>query len=201
MTRWYKISHRAVRLFSPLFFRLTIVDASHVPKEGGVIVAANHNSYFDIPLLGGALDRQADYLAKRELFENGWVGSLLRSLGGIPIRRGEMDRTALGEVEARLRAGRLLVLYPEGTRSRDGRLGPARPGIGRAIVQSGVPVVPVFIRGTSRIRPFCSVTITFGKPLDFGPLPGKEEVPPKMLYATLARSVMIEIERLGKQVS
>ncbi len=200
MTGWYRVVRGVVWLLSRLLFRLTVVSPAHVPKEGGVIVAANHNSYFDIPLLGCALGRQADYLAKRELFENRWIGSLLRSLGGIPIRRGEMDRTALGEVEARLRAGRLLVLYPEGTRSRDGRLGPARPGIGRAIVQSGVPVVPVFIRGTSRVRPFRSITIVFGKPMDFGPLLQREGVPPKMLYATLARSVMVEIERLGKEI-
>ncbi len=199
MTRWYKIARGVLSILTRLFFRVTVVNASHVPTAGGVIVAANHNSYFDIPLLGCCLTRQADYIAKKELFKNRLVGGLLRSLGGIPIRRGGMDRAALIEAEARLRAGGLLVLYPEGARSPDGALRPARPGIGRVVAQSGARVVPVFIRGTARMRLFRSVTIIFGEPLDFQAVIQKQEMHPKLLYATVARSVMSEIERLGNR--
>ena len=198
MTRWYRVARCVVSGLANLFFRLTVVGASNVPKEGGVIVAANHNSYFDIPLLGCCLARQADYLAKEELFKNRPIGLFLRSLGGIPLRRAGVDRASLTEAATRLRAGRLLVLYPEGTRSPNGVLQPARPGIGKLVAQSGARVVPVFIRGTARARPFRSVTLIFGTPMDFQPLLQGHEMRPTRLYATLAQSVMSEIERLGR---
>lgn len=175
----------------------------NVPKTGGVIISANHNSYFDIPLLGCALPRPVDNIAKSELFRNKIIGSLFRKLGGFPIRRGQVDRSAMKEAVRRLKAGRILSYYPEGTRSKDGRLQKPKAGIGRVVVESGVNVIPVYIHGSHCPRPFRQVTICFGKPIDFEreiEAAGKEGVHVKSLYGTISGKIMIEIAALRTQL-
>jgi len=196
----YRVARWSMAQLARGLLRVRVIGAEHVPEDGPVIVAANHASYFDIPLLGISLARQADYLAKRELFALPPVGALLRALGGVPVKRGGIDRAAMAEVARRLAAGRLLVIYPEGTRSRTGILGPARPGIGRIVAESRAVVVPVFIRGTRPLRPFGEVTLRFGTPLDFGPdVALSAQMQSKKLYARIALRVMAEIEKLGQQ--
>ena len=195
----YRIARVVAYLFAKAFFRLKVIGEINVPREGGVIVAANHNSYFDIPFLACALRRQADSIAKSELFENRIIAAFFRALGGFPVRRGRVDRTAMREAVERLKAGRLLAYYPEGTRSKDGRLQPAKSGIGLVVVQSGATVVPAYIRGTGPVRLFRQVTVVFGKPLDFkGPVEAaeKEGVNPKELYVTISQEIMGQIAQL-----
>ncbi|MBI3804741.1 MAG: 1-acyl-sn-glycerol-3-phosphate acyltransferase [Nitrospirae bacterium] len=204
---FYRIAHIVVWMLARLFFRLQVIGVSEIPREGGVIVAANHNSYFDIPLLGCALFRRADNIAKAELFQNRLVGALFRMFGGFPVRRGTIDRQALAEAVGRLRAGHLLAMYPEGTRSKDGRLQPPKPGIGMIVAQSGAKVVPAFIRGTDPVRPFKPVTVVFGKPIDFKAeielfqAAEKEGMNPKKLYATISQEIMTQIAALEKELS
>lgn len=199
----YRIAHLLVYLFAKVFFRLRVIGEANVPREGGVIVAANHNSYFDIPFLGCALRRRADNIAKSELFENQIVAFFFRALGGFPVRRGRVDRMAMNEAVERLKAGRLLAYYPEGTRSKDGRLQPAKSGIGLVVVQSGAKVVPAYLCGTAPVRLFRRVTVVFGKPLDFqGVVEGaeKEGVNPKELYVTISQEIMGQIAQLEKNL-
>ena len=178
---------------------MRIIGVDHVPKEGGVIVAANHNSYFDIPLIGCALPRPADNIAKSDLFKLRPVALFFEKMGGFPVRRGAPDRRAIAEAVRRVRAGRLLVIYPEGTRSKDGRLQKGKPGIGKSAADSGAIVVPAWIEGTYRIRPFRRVTIRFGRPLDFRSYVAeakKEGVHQKTVYATIVCKIMSEIASL-----
>lgn len=196
----YQFAHVLVSFLAKIFFSLRVEGIENVPKEGGVIVSANHNSYFDIPLLGCALRRPADNIAKSELFKNKILGHFFRKLGGFPIRRGKADRLAMKESILRLKQGRLLSYYPEGTRSPDGQLQSGRPGIGKVVVESGVKVVPVYIRGTHRVRPFHSVTIRFGKPIDFSEeieTAEREGMHPKILYGTISSKVMEGISALN----
>jgi len=198
--RLYRLARWCVTQMARSLLCVRVIGGDRVPKDGPVIVAANHVSYFDIPLLGISLARQADYLAKQELFRLPLVGALLRALGGVPVKRGGVNRAALDEVAQRLAAGRLLVIYPEGTRNRTGILGPPRPGIGWIVAESKARVVPVFIRGTRGLRPFAEVTLRFGEPLDFGrELAASAQMQSKKLYARIALRVMSEIEKLGKQ--
>lgn len=200
----YRIAHVVVWTLARLFFRITVIGESHVPREGGVIVAANHNSYFDIPLLGCVLSRRADNIAKSELFQNRLLAAFFRTLGGFPVRRGTIDRQAIGEAVRRLKAGHLLAMYPEGTRSKDGRLQSPKPGIGMMVALSGVKVIPAYIDGTAPVRPFRRVTVIFGKPLDFkGRIQTveraeKEGINPKILYATISQEIMNEIAALER---
>lgn len=200
----YKVAHVLVYTLARLFFRLEVVGVENVPEKGGVIVAANHNSYFDIPLLGCSLSRRADNIAKSELFRNGLIAALFTALGGFPVRRGQFDRSAIAEAVRRLGAGRLLAIYPEGRRSPDGRLQPAMPGIGLLVTKSGAKVVPAYIKGVHHIRLFHRVTVIFGKPLDFSEeiaLAEKEEVIPKILYARIASKIMADMEALERGLS
>lgn len=197
----YRFAHAVVWTLAKIFFRLKVIGEVNVPKGGGVIVAANHNSYFDIPFLGCSLSRRADNIAKSELFSNRIVAFFFRRLGGFPVRRGTIDREAIGEAVRRLKGGRLLAMYPEGTRSKDGRLLPPKPGIGMVVAQSGAPVVPAFIRGTGPTRLFGPVTVIFGKPIDFRDqihLAEKEGRNFKEVYVTIAQVVMGQIAQLEK---
>ena len=211
----YAIAYVLVWLFAKIFFRLKVIGVENIPRRGGVIVAANHNSYLDIPLLGCSLRRRADNIAKAELFEVGAVSWLFRTLGGIPVRRGTIDREALNEAVARLRSGHLLALYPEGRRSRDTQLLTAKPGIGLLVARTGVPVIPAYIEGTHRacppgsrwIRP-ARVKITFGKPVDLRrflsevPAGGREPKAEgkaegrKQVYQDIAEEIMRQIGAL-----
>jgi 1-acyl-sn-glycerol-3-phosphate acyltransferase len=121
----------------------------NVPKTGAVIVASNHISYWDPLLVGTAAVREQHFLAKEELFR-GPLGWLIRSYNAIPIRRGRADLSGLAKATDVLRAGRSLILFPEGTRQRDGELRAARPGLGMLAVGSDALIVPTCIMGSNR---------------------------------------------------
>lgn len=154
------------------YFRLRIEGTEHVPREGPVILAANHASALDPPLLGMAAPRPVHFMAKEELFRIPVLGPLLREVGSFPVRRGEFDRRALETASAVLAAGGVLGVFPEGSRTRDGRLGPARRGVAFLACKAQVPVVPVGILGTyralaggRRLPRRETVVVRFGPPL------------------------------------
>ncbi len=153
-------------------FGLRVGGMENIPRTGSVIVVSNHASYLDPPLLGGTFrGRQVHYLARDTLFQSWWLGPLLRGLGVLPIKREHGDVGALRKGLKLLQEGRILGLFPEGQRTPDGRLQPAKGGIGFLIAKAGVPVVPAYIGGTfaawprgGKMKPG-PVTVTFGAPL------------------------------------
>ena len=142
----------------------------NVPAEGPVILAANHLAWADIPLIPLNLRRKVVYMAKEELFSSK-IAWLARFIGAFPVKRGEADRQALLTGEEQLKKGNILVIFPEGTRSRTHTMAKAYPGMGMIALRSGVPVVPVAIAGSERIlkrfRP--RVTISYGEPMILTP--------------------------------
>ena len=135
-----------------IYFRLDRLGREHIPKEGPVILAANHRSFLDPWVVGICLRRPIYFVAKKELFDKRWQAWLLRSLGAFPIRRGESDEESMATSRALLERGEALVIFPEGTRIRSGGLGKPKRGVGRLALETGAPVVPVAVSGTDRAR-------------------------------------------------
>lgn len=184
-------------------FRLHVTGRNRIPSQGGVIVAANHASYLDIPVVGCALPRRASFLGRASLFPNAAANRLLQWVGWIPIRVDRLDRKGFAEAVSRLKAGQVVVIYPEGRRTSNGALQPAKPGIGLIVAETGCPVVPAFIggtyeawpRGTKRLR-LSPVSITFGEPMDFRSACDRETG--KALYYHISRTIMDRIAELGR---
>src|SRR5262245_29102686 len=111
-----------------------------MPAHGGLIVASNHISFFDPPLVGSSSPRELYFLAKEELFQTPVLGPLITALRSIPIRRGVADMSGLSRAIDVLKRGEGLLLFPEGSRMKDGELHPARPGVGMMSVHADVPI-------------------------------------------------------------
>jgi len=172
-----------------------------IPRLGGLIVASNHISFWDPPLVGAALPREAHFLAKEELFSHPVLGPVIRSVNAIPIRRGAADLSGLTRAMETLRRGGALLMFPEGSRMRDGELHPARPGVGLIAVQADVPIVPCYISGSSRPRRWLyrgtRVRIWFGVPRSWRELVGGDsEDAGRMLYQRVGDALMREIAAL-----
>lgn len=166
---FYRCIRSVARGLAWVCFGWKIHGIEHLPATGGFILASNHVSWIDPPLLGAASSRRLGYLAKVELFEPPGFRQLIVALGAVPIRRHTLDRRALETTKKVLTAGLGLVLFPEGTRSRSGKLGPGKPGVSMLAAEAGVPVVPAYIHGTRdlarAILRRTPLVIRFGAPL------------------------------------
>ena len=144
----------AALLRGPLlwFFRVEVSGAANLPGSGGVLLAANHLSYLDIFLVGVASPRTPRFIGKVEL-SSGFIGLLTRICGMVPVRRGRADLSTLDTVTSLLRGGDVIAVFPEGSRSRDGRIYKFRSGLGRLAASAQVPTVPVSLVGTADVWP------------------------------------------------
>jgi 1-acyl-sn-glycerol-3-phosphate acyltransferase len=189
------------RLLGGLFFRFRTEGEQVFPKTGGVIVAANHASFFDIPLLGCAIRRRVVFLGRANLFPNRFLSWILQSLGWIPLKTNRLDRKAFGVALNYLKSGTPVVIFPEGTRTEDGQLQPGRPGIGYLVEESQCQVIPAYISGTFKVLPMKAkwprlfpVTVSFGKSIGF---PRCDATNKKQHYEMIGESVMEHIAQVG----
>jgi len=168
----YEVVRVLTTLYGYTAFRARCLGAEHVPGAGKVIVAPNHFSFMDHFLVGMFIRRRVRFMAKSQLFTPPmqWI----YTHGGVfPVRRGAHDDEAFITAEGILERGACVVMYPEAGRSRTGKLSErARPGIGRLVLESGAPVVPVAIFGSSKIRnwkrlQFPKAVVQYGEPLTF----------------------------------
>ena len=168
---FYKILKVIFRFTFNLLFSPKVIGAENVPKEGAMIMAANHMSNWDPPLLATFLPRPVSYMAKIELFEHPIFGAAIRRCHAFPVKRGAADRGAIKAAVNVLRQGHVLGLFPEGTRSKDGKLHKAEAGVGLLAAMSGAPVVPACIVGTDRIMQkggfLPKLSIMYGEPMHF----------------------------------
>jgi glycerol-3-phosphate dehydrogenase (NAD(P)+) len=149
----YWFARAFLQPFLQIFFRLSRNGRHHIPAEGGVLLASNHRSFLDPFVIGCCLRRPIFFVAKQELFENRLIGWFLNCMGAFPIRRGESDEESVKTALALLERGDAVVIFPEGTRiRRPDELGNAKRGVGRLVLETGAPVVPVAVTGTDRAR-------------------------------------------------
>ncbi|MHC0429004.1 lysophospholipid acyltransferase family protein [Streptomyces sp. O3] len=204
-----------------LLFRPRIEGLEHVPESGAAIIAGNHLSFSDHFLMPAVIKRRITFLAKAEYFtgpglKGRLVAAFFRSAGQIPVDRSGKDagQAAIREGLGVLSKGELLGIYPEGTRSHDGRLYKGKVGVAAMAVKAGVPVVPCAMIGTFEAQPpgqivptFKRVTIRFGQPLDFTRFAGMENekaalraVTDEIMYAILGLSGQEYVDRYAAQV-
>lgn len=147
--------------------------AERVPLEGGLVVAANHFSWIDPPVLGRSCPRTLYYMAKVEAHRVPGLGQLMRSFGAFSVRRGESDREAVRTMREIVRDGHALGLFVEGTRQRSGVPGPVQPGAAMVAITEGVPVICAAIYGSYewRLGNFSPVSVAWGLPRSFDELP------------------------------
>jgi len=172
-TTWYWLARLGCQMFCTLAFRFRVYGREHVPAEGGFILASNHQSFLDPVFCGVGLKRHLSFVARDSLFRFKAFAWLIRSLNAIPIGRDKADITAMKTIIARLREGRGVCLYPEGTRTRDGRIGTIKPGFGLLCRRAKAAVVPVLIDGAfecwprhRRLFSHGPVTVCYGPGLD-----------------------------------
>jgi 1-acyl-sn-glycerol-3-phosphate acyltransferase len=205
MNLTYFITQLLSREISHGLFGLTLLGLEHTRFEGPALIASNHVSYFDPPFIGAAFDEDICYLAKKSLFQHPIANAVLTQLQAIPVDREKADPGSMKMVLRRLRDGKKVIIFPEGTRSLDGALLPGEPGVGMLIARAKVPVLPVRIFGAHKALPRdkklpqpARMTISFGAPwrYDASQFPDQG----KTLYQDITNHVMQQIAALPETV-
>lgn len=184
----YWFAYAVLKVVNPVLFPLTIVGRENIPAKGAFVVASNHISNMDPPLVSYAVHRPIFHIAKKSLFNNKFFGLLLYSVGAFPIQREGSDVSAMRECLRKLKAGYPLALFPTGTRVTDEQAAAAKGGVGFLAVKGKVPVIPVKITGTDLVMPKGAkglqkhpVRIVIGKPLNVSASKSYEETASEIL--------------------
>jgi len=195
------------RVVYATYFRWQVFNPERVPLTGPVILACNHASFVDPPLVGAGVKRGINYLARESLFRFPVLGWLLRNWNSVPVDREGGGAAGLRAILDRLLAGGAIILFPEGTRTRDGKLQPARSGIGLTVIKSTAAVVPVRVFGTYEAygrhmkfpRPH-RIAVKYGRPMDFKALREEAKMCSKArlkeIYQEVADEIMAAIAKL-----
>ena len=183
----YYIVYFLTKVISWLFFPFTAYQTRFIPRQGAFILASNHISNLDPVVLGICSVRRLNFMAKIELFK-GALGFILTRLGAFPVKRGQSDFGAMKEALKRLKKGRVILIFVEGTRRIGNEPSKAQAGAGFLAMKSGVPVVPVYMKGTNQVMAPGTkffkrgrVFATFGEPFSVNDAPSYEEASQRIL--------------------
>jgi len=198
----YELTRLVTSLYAYTLLRVRAIYPERVPGRGPVILAPNHASFMDHFIVGCYLRRKIRFMAKSQLFKPPM--QFIYTHGGVfPVRRGARDEEAFITAKTLLEREALVLMYPEGGRSRDGRIAErAKPGIGRLALETGAPIVPVAIHGSTHVRNwkrgrFPKVTVLYGHPLRYSVV----ESPSRELQQAVADEVLAEIRSLHDQLA
>jgi 1-acyl-sn-glycerol-3-phosphate acyltransferase len=204
---YYLLGWICFRALYRFYFRWRVYNPERVPLKGPVILAANHASFLDPPLVGSGIKRGINYLARENLFNIPVIGWILQRWQVVPVDREGGGAKGLKAILDRLLDGGAIILFPEGTRTRDGKLQPARSGIGLTVIKSGAPIVPVRVFGTfeafgrhMKIPQPRRVAVKYGRPMPFERLRAESRLCSKQrlkeIYQQVADEIMAEIAKL-----
>jgi len=203
----YYVGWRLFRALYATYFRWKVYNAERVPLSGPVILASNHASFIDPPLVGSGLRRDINYLARESLFRFPGIGWLLRQWNSVPVDRDGGGAKGLKAILDRLLAGGAIILFPEGTRTVDGKLQAARSGIGLIVIKSDAVVIPVRVFGTfeaygrhMKVPTPKAVAVKYGQPMRFEKLRAEakrcSKARLKEIYQEVANELMNAIGKL-----
>lgn len=194
----YWLGQCLFRELSRGFYDITFVGREHIMFDGPALIASNHVSYVDPPFVGTAFDEDIYFLARKTLFRFGWSNWLLNHWQAIPVDRDRPDPGSIKTIFRRLKQGKKVIIFPEGTRSQDGSLQPGEPGVGMLIAKARVPVIPVRIYGAFEAMPRekplpqpSVITVVFGEPWYYDPTDFPDAG--KDLYQRISDTVMKRI--------
>ncbi|RLC40922.1 MAG: 1-acyl-sn-glycerol-3-phosphate acyltransferase [Candidatus Coatesbacteria bacterium] len=196
----FHFSHIFAFPASVVLFRFRSYGIGNIPLVGPVIIASNHTSVFDPPLIANGQLRVLYYMAKSELFRNPLFRALIVSYGAFPVRRGEGDIRAMRIALKLLSKGRVVLVFPEGTRSKTGELNEGKEGAGMLVYKAKAKVIPTYIKNSNKILipgkgfQLPKIEIWYGKPIEFGDLLKRK--PSKELYRVISQSIMDEVAKL-----
>jgi 1-acyl-sn-glycerol-3-phosphate acyltransferase len=201
MNLTYWLGHTFFRAFARGFYDFRVIGSENLHLQGPAIIAANHVSFLDPPFIGQAFDEPIYSFARKTLFDHPLAGSILRQWQAIPVDRDKPDTASLKATIRLLKSGKKILMFPEGTRSHDGRLQKAEAGVGLFLAKTGAPVLPVrlfgtyeaYPRGAKCLRP-AQVTLVIGQ--TYQPQIHGSSEHGRDLYQTLADEVMQRIAGL-----
>lgn len=183
------------RIVFGIMFRPKIIGSENLPASGGFILSANHVSNWDPPILATFIEREVCYMAKEELFKNPVFAAAIKALHVFPVRRGAADKNAIKNAVKVLKGGECLGLFPEGTRSKTGKIGNAESGVSLIAAMTKAPIIPAAIVNTDKIFSaevkFPRLAVVYGKPIYFS---GNSK--DKDALATFAQEIMVEVAKL-----
>ena len=196
---FYLLTQRCVHLLFRVLFGLKIVGKENVPRSGAFILASNHQSWFDPPIIGSTCPREIFFAAKKDLFSIPVLGFLVKYFNSIPVRRSGSDKEALFKLIKTLKTGYGVIIFPEGTRFADNKLHSPKPGVGLIAVRSDAEIVPTYVTGSSTLTKQIwqrKLRLNFGKPFtptDIGLEPdcGKDG------YRKMAAAIINRIAEVG----
>jgi len=189
---FYNVTKILVKLILLFFFRIKVEGRDNEPQDGAVIVCSNHISWWDPPLIGCILKRRVFFMAKQELFQSPLFGCILKLLGAFPVKRGSPDRKAIKKSLQVLKQNKVLGLFPEGTRSKTGKLQKPEPGVGFIAIKSRAKILPIAIKGKYGL--FKPIHVKIGKPMEL-----KEYYKGKISHGKIEEAsylIMNEIKKL-----
>lgn len=187
-----------------VMFGLKIIGLENIPRHGAFIFASNHRSLIDPPVLGSVCPREVFFAAKRELLEIPVFGRVIAYLNAVPVRRTGYDRGVLKLLGHALDNGYGITIFPEGTRSKDGKLGNPKPGVGILSKNHDAIIVPVFISGSSDIYKQIikrKLKVQFGEKLRINAKDYSDEFDDKDVYRKISTDVIRSIAKLGGLVT
>ena len=204
MKPFYRLVHFVIRCLVKLLFRAEAVTPENLPMKGGIVVASNHASHLDPPLIAVLVWRELHFMAKEELFSSRLFSRIIRSLNAHPVNRDGVNRRTLREYIDVLKTGGALIIFPEGTRTSDGNLQEPKTGAAMIAAQAGVPVMPVYIDGSFEAMPRGvsfprrhKVRVFYGEPFDPSELLAGAER--RQRYELLAAEIMRRIAELREK--
>jgi len=195
---WYTACASSLLAAFRVAYRLRATGRERLPREGGILVVSNHQSYLDPPVCGSVtIDRPYTIIARESLFRFAPFAALIRSFGAVPIERGSGDMGALRTALKHLAAGRCVFMFPEGTRNEDGRTKAFRPGVALLARKAGVPIVPMAIEGATDLWPKGA---RLPAPTGWLEVEVGEPIPPETVRAWAREGSDVLLERLRRRI-